>query len=166
MSSIIYNGYQLKLSGELPEIGSDAPPFKLTHGDLTSATLNDYTGKKVILNIFHTLDTPLCSDSDHRFNNLFINRKDVVVLVVSADLPFAQRHLCVVDDIHNVIPLSMMKNKQFGEDYGVLITSGPLEGLLARSIVLIDEKGKVAYTQLVPDLGNEPDYLSALDAAK
>lgn len=166
MATIIYKGFQLKTNGELPEVGSQAPGFILTHGDLSSASLGDYAGKKVILNIFPTLDTPLCPTSEHRFNNMFENRNDVVVLVISADLPFAQRHLCVVDDIKNVMPLSMMKNRKFAEDYGVLITSGPLEGLIARSIVVIDENGKVMYTQLVPDVNHEPDYLSALEATK
>ena len=166
MATIIYKGFQLKTNGELPEVGIQAPDFILTHGDLSSASLRDFAGKKIVLNIFPSLDTPLCPSSEHRFNNMFENRDDVVVLVISADLPFAQRHLCVVDEIKNVIPLSMMKNKKFAQDYGILITSGPLEGLIARSIVVIDEKGKVKYTQLVPDVNREPDYLSALEAAK
>jgi len=166
MATIIYKGFQLKTNGELPQTGVQAPDFNLTHGDLSSACLSDYAGKKIILNIFPSLDTPLCPSSEHRFNNMFEHRDDVVVLVISADLPFAQRHLCVVDDIQNVIPLSMMKNKKFAEDYGILITSGPLEGLIARAIVVIDENGKILYTQLVPDVNLEPDYLSALDAAK
>ncbi len=163
MASIMYKGFKLKTSGELPKIGEQAPDFKLTHGDLSSASLSDFIGKKVILNIFHTLDLPICPSSEHKFNNMFINRDNVVVLVISADLPFAQRHLCCVDDVKNVIPLSMMKNKKFAEDYGILIVSGPLEGLIARSIVVINEAGKIIYTQLVPDVNSEPDYLSALE---
>ena len=165
-TTITYKGYQLQTYGELPALGSEAPHFILTHGDLSSASLHDYVGKKVILNIFPTLDIPLCSSGDHRFNNMFDRRDDVVILVISADLPFAQRHLCYVDDNDNVVPLSMMKNKKFAEDYGVLITSGPLEGLMARAIIIVDEVGKVMYTQLVPDVGNEPDFMSALETVK
>jgi len=166
MSTIMYKGIQLRTNGDLPAVGAQAPGFTLTHGDLSSASMSDYSGKKIVLNIFPTLDTPLCPSSAHRFNNMFEYRDDVVVLVISADLPFAQRHLCVVDDIHNIIPLSMMKNKIFAEDYGILITNGPLEGLLTRSIVVIDENGKIIHSQQVPDLNNDPDYLSALEAAK
>lgn len=166
MSTIIYKGFEFKTCGELPEIGSKAPGFVLTHADLSSSGLSDYIGKKVILNIFPTLDTPLCSSADHRFNNHFATREDIIILVISADLPFAQRHLCSVDDIQNVVPLSMMKNKKFAEDYGVLITNGPLEGLMARSIVVIDEKGLIQYTQLAPDISKEPDYLSVIEAVE
>jgi thiol peroxidase len=166
MATITYKGFQLKTNGELPEIGSDAPHFVLTTSDLGSASLADFTGKKVILNIFPTLDTPLCPSSDHRFNNMFSNRDDVVMLMITSDLPFAHRHLCCVHDGDNIAPLSMMKNKKFAEDYGIFITSGPLEGLLARAIVVINEEGKIHYTQLVPDINNDPDYLSALEAVK
>lgn len=166
MSSIMYKGFQLKTNGDLPEVGTQAPGFTLTQGDLSSTSLSDFSGKKVVLNISPTLDTPLCPTSAHRFNNMFEYRDDVIVLVISTDLPFAQRHLCVIDEINNVIPLSMMKNKKFAEDYGILITSGPLEGLLARAIVVIDENGKIIHSQLIPDLDNDPDYLSALEAAK
>jgi len=166
MAFITYKGIQYSTNGELPKNGSVAPKFKLTHGDLSNARLSDYAGKKVILNIFHTMDTPLCPESAHKFNNIFEYRKDVVILVISNDLPFAHRHLCSVDDIKNVIPLSMMKDRNFAKDYGILIESGPLTGLLARSIVVINEDGKVTYTQLVPEVLNEPDYSEAVDALK
>lgn len=164
MAIVTYKGNQYHTNGELPGIGTPAPKFVLTHGDLSNIRLSDYAGRKVMLNIFHTLDTPLCPDSELKFNNDFEYREDAVVLVITNDLPFAHRHLCCTEVSDHVVLLSMMKNRKFARDYGVLIEDGPLQGLMARSIVVIDEAGKVIYRQLVPDLLKEPDYSAALDA--
>jgi thiol peroxidase len=158
------NDLILHTNGELPEIGTMAPDFKLTKNDLSCARLEDYANRKVILNIVPSLDTPTCAESARRFNAAFENRKDAEVLVISADLPFAQGRFCSIEGLDNVTPLSMMKNKSFAEDYGVLLVDGPLEGLAARSIVIIDEAGTVMYTQLVEETADEPDYDAALDA--
>ena len=158
------NDLELHTNGELPEVGSVAPDFKLTKGDLSSARLSDYANKKVILNLVPSLDTPTCAASARRFNEEFENRSDADVLVVSADLPFAQGRFCSIEGLENVTPLSMMKDKQFAQDYGVLLIDGPLAGLTARSIVIIDEAGTVMYTQLVPETVDEPDYEAALAA--
>lgn len=166
MAIVTYKENQYRTSGELPDIGTLAPNFVLTHSDLSNARLSDFAGKKVMLNIFHTLDIPICPDDELKFNNVFEYRKDAVILVITNDLPFAHRHLCCVEVCDHIIPLSMMKNRNFAKDYGVLIEDGPLTGLMARSIVVIDEVGKVIYKQLVPDVLKEPDYSEALDALK
>lgn len=158
------NDLEIYTNGELPAIGSPAPDFKLTTGDLGIARLNDYANEKLVLNIVPSLDTPTCAESARKFNAAFETRKDAEVLVISADLPFAQGRFCSIEGLENVTPLSMMKDKSFAEDYGVLMIDGPLEGLAARSIVIIDEAGTVMYTQLVPEIVDEPDYDAALAA--
>ena len=166
MAIVTYNGNQYNTNGELPAVGSPAPKFVLTHSDLTNARLSDYAGKKVLLNIFHTLDIPLCPDSELKFHNNFEYRDDAVVLVVTNDLPFAHRHLCCAHVCDHVITLSMMKNRKFARNYGVLIENGPLKGLMARSIVVIDEAGLIIYKQLVTDINQGPDYTEVLDILK
>ncbi|MCP4076167.1 MAG: thiol peroxidase [Gammaproteobacteria bacterium] len=166
MAIITFNGNQYNTNGELPAVGTPAPKLVLTHSDLSNARLSDYAGKKVLLNIFHTLDIPLCPDSELRFHNTFEYREDAVVLVVTNDLPFAHRHLCCADVCDHVIKLSMMKNRKFARDYGVLIEDGPLKGLMARSIVVIDEAGIIIYKQIVPDIHKQPDYSEVLDVLK
>ncbi len=155
---------EIHTNGELPDVGAQAPDFKLTRGDLTTARLGDWANKKIVLNIGPSLDTPTCAESARKFNAAFSNRKDAEVLVVSADLPFAQGRFCSIEELENVTPLSMMKDRSFAEDYGVLFIDGPLQGLAARAIVIIDEAGAVMYTQLVPETGDEPDYDAALNA--
>jgi len=164
MATVTLQGTEMHTSGELPEVGSEAPDFRLTDGDLQDVSLKDYAGKKVLLNIVPSLDTPTCAESARRFNEKFTGRDDAVCLVVSADLPFAQGRFCSTEGLENVVPLSMMKSKKFAKDYGVLITDGPLEGLAARAIVIVDENGKVIYTQLVKEIADEPDYEAALKA--
>ena len=166
MAVFTFNGNQYNTNGELPAIGTQAPKFVLTHSDLSNARLSDYAGKKVLLNIFHTLDIPLCPDFEQKFHKAFEYRKDAIVLVITNDLPFAHRHLCCADVCDHVITLSMMKNRKFARDYGVLIEDGPLKGLMARSIVVVDEVGKVIFKQQVPDIVREPDYAEVLDALK
>jgi thiol peroxidase len=158
------NDLEIHTNGELPEIGSPAPDFKLTTGDLGTARLSDYANKKLVLNIVPSLDTPTCAESARKFNAAFEDRKNAEVLVISADLPFAQGRFCSIEGLENVTPLSMMKDKSFAEDYGVLLIDGPLQGLAARSIVIIDEAGTIMYTQLVAETVDEPDYDAALAA--
>ena len=162
MATITLKGNPIETSGSLPEIGSQAPAFNLTRTDLSSCTQDDYSGKTIVLNIFPSIDTPTCAASVRRFNAEAILQKDTVVLCISADLPFAHKRFCEVDGLDNVIPLSVFRSAAFGLDYGLTITTGPLAGLLARAIVVINPDGKVIYTELVPEIAQEPDYHKAL----
>ena len=164
MAKISLHGNECNTNGELPAVGSAAPELHLTNGDLGDVKLADYTGKKKLLNIVPSLDTPTCAKSTIKFNQAAKERDDVVVLIVSADLPFAQGRFCTGEKLDNVIPLSIMRSKNFAKDYGVLIQDGPLAGITARAVVVLDENDKVVYTQLVPEIGDEPDYDSALAA--
>ncbi len=164
MAKISLHGNECNTNGELPAVGSAAPELHLTNGDLGDVKLADYTGKKKLLNIVPSLDTPTCAKSTIKFNQAAKGRDDVVVLIVSADLPFAQGRFCTGEKLDNVIPLSIMRSKNFAKDYGVLIQDGPLTGITARAVVVLDENDKVVYTQLVPEIGEEPDYDSALAA--
>ncbi len=164
MAEVTLQGNPMHTNGELPEVGSEAPDFRLTDGELNDRSLADFAGKKRLLNIVPSLDTPTCAESARKFNQKFAGRDDAVCLVISADLPFAQGRFCSTEGLENVVPLSMMKSKKFAKDYGVLITDGPLEGLAARAIVVVDEDGKVTYTQLVKEIADEPDYDAALAA--
>ena len=164
MAKISLHGNECSTNGELPSVGSAAPELHLTNGELGDVKLADYTGKKKLLNIVPSLDTPTCATSTIKFNKAAKGRDDVVVLIVSADLPFAQGRFCTGEKLDNVIPLSIMRSKNFAKDYGVLIQDGPLAGITARAVVVLDENDKVVYTQLVPEIGEEPDYDSALAA--
>ena len=164
MATVTLHGDTINTSGELPAVGSDAPDFHLVDGKLNDVHLADYSGKQVILNIVPSLDTPTCAISTKKFNEKATGRDDFVVLVVSADLPFAQGRFCSAEGIENVATLYMMRTRAFAKDYGVLITDGPLAGITARAIVVIGADGKVLYTQLVPEIGDEPDYDAALAA--
>lgn len=162
MATITLKGNPIETSGSLPEIGSQAPAFNLTRTDLSSCTQDDFSGKTIVLNIFPSIDTPTCAASVRRFNAEAILQKDTVVLCISADLPFAHKRFCEVDGLDNVIPLSVFRSAAFGLDYGLTITTGPLAGLLARAIIVINPDGKVIYTELVPEIAQEPDYHKAL----
>ncbi len=164
MAKTALQGNPVSLAGELPAVGSPAPDFKLVDKDLGDKTLKDFAGKKVLLNIVPSLDTPVCATSTRKFNESFAGRDDAVCLVVSADLPFAAGRFCSAEGIDNVHALTMMRSRNFGKDYGVLIEDGPLAGITARAIVVIDAAGKVVYTELVPEIGQEPDYDAALKA--
>ena len=164
MANVTLEGNPMNTIGDLPEIGSEAPDFELTDGQLADIKLSDFASLKRLLNIVPSLDTPTCATSTKKFNDFFRGRKDAVALIVSADLPFAQGRFCEAEDLNNVIMLSMMKSRQFAKDYGVLLTDGVLEGLTARAVVVIDEEGKVIYTQLVGEIADEPDYDAALAA--
>jgi thiol peroxidase len=164
MATITLQGNACNTNGELPGIGSTAPDFTLVDTKLNDVHLADYAGKKKLLNIVPSLDTPVCATSTKKFNELIAERDDVVVLVVSADLPFASGRFCGMEGIENVLPLSLMRGKAFAKDYGVLITDGPLAGITARAVVVLDADNRVLYTQLVPEIADEPDYDAALAA--
>lgn len=164
MARITLKGNPFETSGELPVVGSAAPDFRLVDGDLADVTLGSFAGKKKILSVVPSLDTAVCATSARKFNERAGARDDTVVLVVSADLPFAQKRFCTTEGLDNVKTLSLMRGKGFAKDYGVLITDGPLAGVTARAVVVLDENDKVVHTQLVPEIGEEPDYDAALAA--
>jgi len=164
MAQTALEGNPVKLAGDLPAVGSTAPDFKLVAGDLSDKTLADYAGKKKLLNIVPSLDTPVCATSTKKFNEAMASKGDAVALVISADLPFASGRFCSAEGIENVVNLSMMRSRNFGKDYGVLIEDGPLAGITARAVVVLGADNKVLYTQLVPEITQEPDYDAALAA--
>src|SRR3990170_688092 len=166
MAQVLFKGTPAHTNGDLPRVGSIAPDFKLTAGDLSEVTLANFKGKKKLLSIVHSLDTGVCAASTKKFNDFAKSRSDVVVLIVSADLPFAQARFCGGEGLKNVVTLSMMRDRHFAKDYGVLLTDTPLAGLCARSTLVLDENDKVLYTQLGPELTVEPDYDQALAALK
>ena len=164
MARITLHGNTIETSGSLPQPGSMAPDFTLTRTDLSDCSLKDFAGKQVVLNIFPSIDTPVCATSVRRFNVEAVARPDTVVLCISADLPFAHHRFCEVEGIKNTIPLSCFRSPSFGRDYGVTITSGPIAGLLSRAVVVIDATGRVIYAEQVPEIAQEPDYARALAA--
>lgn len=164
MAGITFKGSPIETIGNLSEVDTEAPTFRLTRSDLSDATLEDFAGKTIVLNIFPSIDTDVCATSVRRFNEEAAKLKDTVVLCISADLPFAHQRFCETQGLNDVIPLSVFRSADFGKDYGVTITSGPLTGLLSRAVVIIDKNGKVVYTQQVPEIVQEPDYDAALQA--
>jgi thioredoxin-dependent peroxiredoxin len=166
MATITLKGNPIHTSGDLPSIGTPAPAFQLTGVDLADVGPAAFAGKTVVLNIFPSVDTPTCAASVRRFNAEVAKLGDAVVLCASADLPFAHKRFCGAEGLDRVQSVSDMRDKGFGERYGVRIVDGPLAGLLARAVVVIGKDGKVAYTQLVPEIADEPDYAAALAAAK
>jgi len=166
MATVTLHGNPVSTSGELPAVGSKAPEFSLADKTLADVGLADFAGKKRLLNIVPSLDTPTCAISTKKFNESFAKRDDAVAMVISADLPFAQGRFCETEGLKNVVTLSLMHGQQFATDYGVLITDGPLRGVTCRAVVVVDENGIVTYTQLVPEIGDEPDYEAALEALK
>jgi len=166
MAEVTLNGTTIHTNGELPGAGAKAPDFRLTKGDLSDVSLADFPGKKKILNIVPSLDTGVCAASARRFNEEIKRLGDTVVLTISTDLPFAQSRFCETNGIDAVVALSQMRDRDFGTTYGVEITDGPLAGLLARAVVVVDEDDTVRYTELVPEIAQEPDYQRALDATR
>lgn len=162
MATITLKGMEIHTGGFLPEVGSQAPAFSLTGGNLQDVTLADFAGKRVIVNIFPSLDTAVCAMSVRRFNAEASKLDNTVVLCISKDLPFAQARFCGAEGLDDVITLSMMRDAAFGKDYGVNIIDGPMAGLLARAVVIVDETGNVIYTELVPEIAQEPNYEAAL----
>ncbi len=166
MAPVTLKGNPIHTNGELPAVGARAPEFRLTTGELKDVSLADYRGKRKILNIVPSLDTSVCATSTRKFNQSAGQLPNTVVLVISADLPFASKRFCTTEGLQNVVPLSLVRTKAFAKDYGVLIQDGPLEGLTARAVVVLDEGDKVVYRQLVPEIGQEPDYDAALKAVR
>lgn len=164
MATITLEGNAINTNGDLPAVGSCAPDFHLVTTDLNDVSLADYRGRKKLLNIVPSLDTGVCATSTKKFNELVGSREDVVVLIISADLPFAMARFCSAEGTDKVVPLSMMRSRNFAKDYGVLIQDGPLAGITARAVVVIDENDKVLYTELVPEITQEPDYDRAIAA--
>ncbi len=161
MAEITLKGNKINTSGTLPEVGSQAIDFQLVANDLSVKSLADYKGKKVVLNIFPSLDTPTCAASVRRFNQEASNLKNTVVLCISKDLPFAQARFCGAEGLDQVHTLSDFRT-DFGKDYGLEIVDGPLAGLESRAVILLDENGIVTYTQQVPEIVDEPDYEDVL----
>jgi thiol peroxidase len=164
MAKITLKGTTYNTSGNLPLKGSQAPDFKLVKSDLSNLSLSELKGKKLILNIFPSLDTSVCATSVRKFNQLAAGKTNTAVLAISKDLPFAHGRFCTAEGITNVTTLSGFRDTAFGKAYGIDIIDGPLAGVYGRSIVVVDEKGKVTYTQLVPEITQEPDYDAALAA--
>ena len=164
MAQITLKGNKIETVGNLPAVGSKAPDFKLTGSDLADKKLADFKGKNVVLNIFPSLDTAVCAASVRRFNQEASSLENTVVLSVSADLPFAHSRFCETEGLKNVVSLSVFRSPGFGTEYGVTIKTGPLAGLLSRAVVVVDKEGKVAYTEQVPEIAQEPNYGAALKA--
>jgi len=164
MATITFKSNTIHTNGDLPAVGSTAPDFHLVDKDLNDVRLNDFKGKKKLLNIVPSLDTSVCATSARKFNEYIKGRGDLVVLTISADLPFAQGRFCQSEGLSNVVTLSMMRSRNFAKDYGVLIQDGPLAGITARAIVVLDEQNRVVYTELVPEIAQEPNYDKALAA--
>lgn len=164
MAQITLKGNPINTSGDLPAVGSKAPDFKLTKGDLSDVSLADFSGKKKILSIVPSLDTGVCQTSTKQFNQKAADAGDNVILTISRDLPFAMKRFCEAEGIDKVIPLSEMRGRDFGAAYGLEITDGGLAGVLARAIIVIDETDTVKYTELVPEIAQEPNYDAALAA--
>ena len=164
MSEVTFQGKAVQVAGELPAEGSKAPDFSLVNGDLKDVTLRDFAGKSKVLNIVPSLDTAVCAESTRKFNKNAGEVGGTAVLVISADLPFASKRFCTTEGLKNVVPLSTMRSRQFLRDYGVEITSGPLAGLAARAVIVLDENDIVRHTELVSEITHEPDYGEALRA--
>ncbi len=162
MATIKFKGSTVQTKGNLPKSGSQAPDFKLTGSDLSTVTLSMFKGKKVVLNIFPSLDTSVCAASVRKFNKEAASLKNVAVLCISKDLPFAHSRFCTTEGLDKVVSLSEYKDTSFSSAYGVLIADGPLEGLMSRAVVTIDENGKILYNEQVPEITQEPDYEKAL----
>lgn len=166
MAKITLKGSPYTTSGDLPKMGTKAPSFRLVDSALNDVTLDQFKGKKKIISIVPSLDTPVCATSTKRFDEYAAKDKNLVVFVVSSDLPFAQGRFCSTERTPNVMALSMMRDRHFARDYGVLIQDGPLAGITARAVVVLDGDDKVLYTELVPEIAQEPNYIAALAAAK
>lgn len=164
MANVLFKGSVVHTSGELPKIASVAPDFILVDASLQDRTLNDFKGKRKLISIVPSLDTGTCALSAKKFNDAAKQNPNIMIIFVSADLPFAQKRMCQADSLENIVTLSMMRSKDFATKYGVLLTDGPLAGLAARSVLVLDENNKVLYSELVGEITQEPNYQKALDA--
>lgn len=162
MSQITLKDKKINTYGSLPETGEKAPHFELVRSDLSAATLKDFKGKRVILNIFPSIDTNVCATSVRNFSEKATKLNNTEVLCISRDLPFAQNRFVNDEGLKNVTNLSDFRQGDFGKDYGVEMMDGPMAGLLSRVVIVLDEEGKVLHSQQVPDISQEPDYLAAL----
>ena len=162
MTEITLQGNKINTNGDVPGVGSSAPDFILVDSDLNDVSLASYEGKNIVLNIIPSLDTPVCQKSTKTFNEKASSLTDVVILAVSADLPFAMKRFCTSESIELVKPLSMMRSRSFAKDYGVLLVDGPLSGITARAVIVIDKNKKIIHSELVQEIANEPDYEAAL----
>jgi len=163
MATLTFKGSPINTIGELPIVGRPCPPFTLTRADLSEVSLVDLTGQRVILNIFPSLDTTICAKGVRTFDARASEVPNMVVLCVSQDLPFAQARFCKAEEINDVVPVSTFRHQEFGDDFGITMVDGPLRGLLARALVVLDENGTVVHTELVSELACEADYDGALD---
>jgi len=166
MANVTLGGNPATVNGNLPKKGDSAPDFALTGKDLKDVGLKDFAGKRKVLNIVPSLDTPVCAKSTKVFNEKAGSLPNTVVLVISADLPFAAGRFCTAEGINNVVTLSTVRGGDFSTKYGVALADGPLKGLTARAVVVLDAQNKVLHSQLVPEIKNEPDYDAALAALK
>ena len=164
MADITLKGNPFNTNGDLPAVGAQAPDFRLVDGDLNDVTLSTYSGKRKLVNIVPSLNTPVCQVQARTFNEKASQAPNTAVLVVSADLPFAAKEFCTTEGLDNVHPLSLMRSRAMAKDYGVLIENGPLEGITARAVVVIDENDKVVHAELVKEIADEPNYDAALAA--
>ncbi|WP_303783436.1 thiol peroxidase [Azovibrio restrictus] len=163
-STVTLGGNPVQVEGLFPQPGQKAPPFTLVGKDLADVSLAHFAGKRKVLNIFPSVDTPVCAASVRHFNRAASQLENTVVLCISADLPFAQNRFCGAEGLENVVTLSTLRNKDFPKSYGVALTSGPLAGLTARAVVVLDENNRVLHSELVPEIKQEPDYDAALKA--
>ncbi|MBU6493701.1 MAG: thiol peroxidase [Burkholderiales bacterium] len=162
MAQVTLGGTPIEVAGQLPQKNQNAPAFSLVGKDLKDVKLADFAGKRKVLNIVPSLDTPTCATSTRKFNEAAGKLANTVVLVISSDLPFAQSRFCATEGLTNVISLSTLRGREFLKDYGVEITTGPLAGLTARAVVVLDEHDRVLHSELVPEIKNEPNYDAAL----
>ena len=166
MATVTLKGNPIDVAGSLPKAGQQAPAFSLVGKDLKDVSLADFKGKRKVLNIVPSLDTPVCATSTRKFNEKAASLANTVVLVVSADLPFASGRFCAAEGLNNVTTLSTVRGREFMKAYGVEITSGPLAGVTARAVVVLDENDRVLHSELVPEIAQEPNYESALNSLK
>jgi thioredoxin-dependent peroxiredoxin len=166
MAQVTLKGSPVEVAGQLPQAGQQAPAFSLVAGDLSDISLASLAGKRKVLNIFPSVDTPTCASSVRKFNAEASQLANTVVLCISTDLPFAQARFCGAEGLENVINLSTMRGAEFLNNYGVAIASGPLVGVAARAVVVLDEQDKVLHSELVGEIADEPNYAAALAALK
>ena len=166
MAQLTFKGNPIQIAGEPPKVGDKAKDFTLVKGDLSRVSLKDFKGERLVLNVFLSLDTGTCAASVRNFNKAAANLENTKVLCISKDLPFAQSRFCEAEGIENVIMLSDFATGQFGEDYGIAITNEPLQGLLSRTVIIIDKEGTVSYVQQVTENSHEPDYEDVLKVLK
>lgn len=163
---VTHLGNPIRIEGDFPGVGQKAPAFSLVNRDLKDVTLADFAGKKKVLNIVPSLDTPVCALSTRKFNQQASNMNNTAVLIIAADLPFAMSRFCDTEQLDKVIPLSTMRGANFMKDYGVLIAEGPFAGITARAVIVLDESDTIIHAELVPEIADEPNYEAALAALK